>query len=73
MLLTAGHDPLRDEGIAFGDALDAAGVPTTRRHYEGGIHGFVTMPRLTRDADRCLDLMASEIALALARRDTTTA
>jgi acetyl esterase len=46
VLLTAGHDPLRDEGIAFGDALDAAGVPTTRRHYEGGIHGFVTMPML---------------------------
>jgi len=46
VLLTAGHDPLRDEGIAFGDALEAAGVPTTRRHYDGGIHGFMTMPML---------------------------
>jgi acetyl esterase len=46
VLLTAGHDPLRDEGIAFGDALEAAGVPVARRHYDGGIHGFVTMPML---------------------------
>lgn len=46
VLLTAGHDPLRDEGIAFGDALESAGVPVARRHYDGGIHGFVTMPML---------------------------
>jgi acetyl esterase len=46
VLLTAGHDPLRDEGIAFGDALESAGVPLARRHYDGGIHGFVTMPML---------------------------
>jgi acetyl esterase len=46
VLVTAGHDPLRDEGIAFGDALRDAGVPTTHRHYEGGVHGFMTMPVL---------------------------
>lgn len=43
----AGHDPLRDEGIAYGDRLEAAGVDTVRCHYEGGIHGFMTMPMLT--------------------------
>jgi acetyl esterase len=46
LLITAGHDPLRDEGIAFGDALTGAGVPMMHRHYEGGIHGFMTMPSL---------------------------
>jgi len=46
VLLTAGHDPLRDEGIAFGDALESAEVPLARRHYDGGIHGFMTMPML---------------------------
>jgi len=46
VLITAGHDPLRDEGIAFGNALADSGVPTTHRHYEGGIHGFMTMPTL---------------------------
>jgi acetyl esterase len=46
VLVIAGHDPLRDEGVSFGDALEAAGVPVTRRHYDGGIHGFMTMPKL---------------------------
>jgi len=46
VIVVAGHDPLRDEGIAFGDALVAADVPVTRCYYEGGIHGFMTMPML---------------------------
>jgi acetyl esterase len=46
VVVIAGHDPLRDEGIAFGNALEAAGVTTVQRHYDGGVHGFMTMPML---------------------------
>lgn len=46
VVVLAGHDPLYDEGIAYADALEAAGVPVTRRPFEGGIHGFMTMPML---------------------------
>lgn len=46
VMVVAGHDPLRDEGLAFGAALEAAGVPTVQLRYEGGIHGFMTMPML---------------------------
>ena len=46
VIVLAGHDPLRDEGIAYADALEAAGVTTVRCSYEGGIHGFMTMPML---------------------------
>lgn len=46
VLVVAGHDPLRDEGIAFGDALERAGVRTICLRYDGGIHGFMTMPML---------------------------
>ena len=46
VVVLAGHDPLRDEGIAYADALEAAGVATVRCSYEGGIHGFMTMPML---------------------------
>lgn len=60
VIVLAGHDPLRDEGIAYADALEAAGVPTTRCAFEGGIHGFMTMPmfdiaqRARRQAGRAL-------------------
>jgi acetyl esterase len=60
VIVIAGHDPLRDEGIAFGHALEAARIATTRCHYEGGIHGFMTMPMLElaqrARAEVCLDL-----------------
>jgi acetyl esterase len=46
VIVTAGHDPLRDEACSYGDALQAAGVATSRCHYEGGVHGFMTMPAL---------------------------
>jgi acetyl esterase len=46
VVVIAGHDPLRDEGIAFGDALETAGVPTVQCRFDGGIHGFMTMPML---------------------------
>ncbi|OBI22157.1 esterase, partial [Mycobacterium sp. E2327] len=46
VMVIAGHDPLRDEGLTFGEALQAAGVPTVQLRYDGGIHGFMTMPML---------------------------
>jgi len=46
VVVIAGHDPLRDESIAYADALKGAGVVTVRCRYDGGIHGFMTMPML---------------------------
>ena len=37
---TAWFDPLRDEGEAYADALEAAGVATKRHHGLGLIHGY---------------------------------
>ncbi|HTQ21766.1 alpha/beta hydrolase [Mycobacterium sp.] len=60
VVVIAGHDPLRDEGIAYASALDAAGVPVRRAQFDGGIHGFMTMPMLdiAHEARRraCLEL-----------------
>jgi acetyl esterase len=61
VVVVAGHDPLRDEGIAFGNALVAADVPVTRCYYEGGIHGFMTMPMLDI-AQRARDKACRELS-----------
>jgi acetyl esterase len=46
VVVLAGHDPLRDEGAAYADALARAGVRTARCDFDGGVHGFMTMPML---------------------------
>ncbi|QHS16415.1 alpha/beta hydrolase [haloarchaeon 3A1-DGR] len=63
-ILTAGYDPLRDEGSAYADALEADGVPVVRRHYGGQIHDFLS---LTDDLD------AAEGAIATIADDLTDA
>ena len=42
-VVTAGFDPLRDQGIADADALREAGTPVVHRNYDDMIHGFVSM------------------------------
>ena len=49
-LLTAGADPLRDEGEEFARRLKQAGVPVTYRTFPGQFHGFFTMGRLLPQA-----------------------
>ena len=41
VVVTAEHDPLRDEGDAYAARLVAAGVPVTHRCEPGLLHGFV--------------------------------
>jgi acetyl esterase len=43
LVITAECDPLRDEGEAFAKRLQAAGIPTTYRLYDGMVHGFFGM------------------------------
>jgi acetyl esterase len=46
VVVIAGHDPLRDEALAYAAELDAAGVRVVRAHFDGAIHGFMTMASL---------------------------
>lgn len=39
----AGWDPLRDEGVAYAEALRAAGVPVTLRVHEDAVHPFINI------------------------------
>jgi acetyl esterase len=57
-VLTAGADPLRDEGDEYARRLKEAGVAVTYRHFPGQFHGFFTMGKLLQQAN----IAASEIA-----------
>ncbi|HTQ68333.1 MAG TPA: alpha/beta hydrolase [Solirubrobacteraceae bacterium] len=48
IVVTAGFDPLRDEGEDYARALQAAGTPALVRRYEGLIHGFVSGAGVSR-------------------------
>ncbi|MEY9708546.1 acetyl esterase/lipase [Bradyrhizobium elkanii] len=50
-VLTAGADPLRDEGDEYAKFLEDAGVPVTYRHFPGQFHGFFTMGKLLNQAN----------------------
>ena len=56
-VLTAGADPLRDEGDEYARRLKQAGVAVTHRTFPGQFHGFFTMGKLLRQAN----VAASEI------------
>ncbi len=44
IVVTAGLDPLCDEGADYARRLRSAGVPVTLRHHPDQFHGFLTIP-----------------------------
>jgi acetyl esterase len=64
LVLTAGFDPLRDEGRAYADALSAAGTPTQYVCFERQIHGFITMGRVIPEARTAVDLCTAALRRA---------
>ncbi|MFH5800985.1 alpha/beta hydrolase [Haladaptatus sp. CMAA 1911] len=55
-VLTCGFDPLHDEGVAYADRLETAGVSVMHREYERQIHGFIN---LIDDIDAASDALAA--------------
>jgi acetyl esterase len=63
-VVTAGADPLHDEGVDYKERLKAAGVDVTYSNYPGQFHGFWTMGKLIPEANK----LSSELAAWLKAR-----
>ncbi|OBI08528.1 lipase [Mycolicibacter heraklionensis] len=65
-IAVAGHDPLRDDGIRYGELLAAAGVPVQVHNAETLIHGYLgyagVIPVATDAADRGLAALRAALA-----------
>ena len=65
LVLTAGFDPLRDEGRAYADRLSAAGNRAQYVCFERQIHGFITMGRVIDEANTAVALCIAALRRAL--------
>ncbi|MEZ4503871.1 MAG: alpha/beta hydrolase [Dehalococcoidia bacterium] len=72
-IVTAEFDPLRDEGAAYAERLQDAGVPVVYRCYEGQIHGFFTMTEAVEDGEHVVTSIADELRATFSQREGATA
>ena len=64
-VVTAGFDPLRDEGEAYADLLAGAGVPVSRKQYPSLTHGFLHIVGTGHECRAAVAEMADRLRAAL--------
>jgi acetyl esterase len=65
-VLTAGFDPLRDEGVQYAQKLSEAGNRATLVSFERQIHGFITMGLVIDEANVAVRMCAAQLREAFA-------
>lgn len=66
LVVTAGFDPLRDEGEAYAQALQRAGTRAELVRFPGLVHGFINMTGVNRTSRRALKEIAARAGQLLA-------
>ncbi|WP_314173522.1 alpha/beta hydrolase [Streptomyces winkii] len=67
-VITAGCDPLCDEGRAYAAKLREAGVAVTEAHFPGMFHGFLNVGELLPDASEAMAGLGKVIAATASDR-----
>lgn len=67
-IITAGLDPLRDEGYAYAAKLRRAGVPVFHHCYEDMIHGFISMAGIIDIGNLAIQHIAGALRNAFGKR-----
>ena len=65
LVITAEHDPLRDEGRRYAERLRAEGTPARYTDYVGMAHGFMSFPGLASGARQALAEICQELTAAV--------
>ena len=68
IVITAGFDPLRDEGEAYADKLREAGVPVLAHRFRGMFHGFINSVGVSPACRGALTEVAGMLRARLAAR-----
>jgi acetyl esterase len=68
IVVTAGFDPLRDEGRAYADRLRAAGVTVTELRAESALHGFIHTAGAIDESARLFAWIAERLRQVLLTR-----
>jgi acetyl esterase len=71
-VITAEFDPLRDEGEAYAEKLQAAGVPVTCTRYEGMIHAFFSLDGILDQGKKAIDEAATALRAAFSKKAGVT-
>jgi acetyl esterase len=66
LVVTAGLDPIRDQGRAYAAACIEAGVQTVFREAAGSIHGFINLRKAVPSAQADIEGCVAELKLMLA-------
>lgn len=59
LVQVAGHDPLRDNGVKYAEALRSRGGDVTFTDYPDAVHGYLSLPGVSPPARRALDEVIS--------------
>ncbi|HWV85251.1 MAG TPA: alpha/beta hydrolase [Capillimicrobium sp.] len=60
-VVIADHDPLRDEGLAYAERLEAAGVPVTMHRYPDAMHAFFAFASVLERGREAIDAVAADV------------